>query len=261
MQLSFPESLLVPQLPYRQSRPSLGMSDLFGLLDLGSAGGVSLATLLRNLLLGAALATILAWHYRRFGRTFGNRTVMAQVFVLMLLVTEFAMTVVRQSPILALGLLGVLSITRFRAPIKEPEELGYLFFAIGIGLGLGADAVVITVATFGFILAVLSVRSVYGARPSAENFYVTVELSEKTSGNPAPVKDMAYPLDAVLATVEAHTRATDVRRLDARDGLLHLTFRVDCDDKRDVVELVRRLREAHPGAAVTFIEQRGSVGG
>ena len=40
---------------------------------------------------------------------------------------------------LSLGLVGALSIVRFRTPIKEPEELAYIFLAIAIGLALGAD--------------------------------------------------------------------------------------------------------------------------
>ncbi len=39
---------------------------------------------------------------------------------------------------LGLGLVGALSIIRFRTPIKEPEELAYLFLAIAVGIGLGA---------------------------------------------------------------------------------------------------------------------------
>ena len=52
--------------------------------------------------------------------------------------------VVKTSLALSLGLVGALSIVRFRTPIKEPEELVYLFLAIAIGLGCAAGQVVIT---------------------------------------------------------------------------------------------------------------------
>ena len=52
--------------------------------------------------------------------------------------------VVKSSLALSLGLVGALSIVRFRTPIKEPEELVYLFLAIAIGLGYGAGQVLIT---------------------------------------------------------------------------------------------------------------------
>ena len=51
---------------------------------------------------------------------------------------------VKSSLALSLGLVGALSIVRFRTPIKEPEELVYLFLAISIGLGYAAGQILIT---------------------------------------------------------------------------------------------------------------------
>jgi len=49
--------------------------------------------------------------------------------------TIFISTVVESSLALTLGLVGALSIVRFRTAVKEPEELSYMFLAITIGLG------------------------------------------------------------------------------------------------------------------------------
>ena len=59
-------------------------------------------------------------------------------------VVFLVIVVVKSSLALSLGLVGALSIVRFRTPIKEPEELVYLFLAIAIGLGYGAGQVLIT---------------------------------------------------------------------------------------------------------------------
>lgn len=45
----------------------------------------------------------------------------------------------KSSLALSLGLVGALSIVRFSATIKDPEELVYLFFCIAVGLALGAN--------------------------------------------------------------------------------------------------------------------------
>lgn len=60
--------------------------------------------------------------------------------------------IVKSSLALSLGLIGALSIVRFRTPIKEPEELIYLFFAIAIGIGFGAGQTFITSIVFIFII-------------------------------------------------------------------------------------------------------------
>ena len=72
--------------------------------------------------------------------------------------------VVKSSLALSLGLVGALSIVRFRTPIKEPEELIYLFLSIAIGLGCAANYVLVTtlvtLATLTFIYFFLSEKKV-----------------------------------------------------------------------------------------------------
>ena len=97
-----------------------------------------------NLILAAVLSYILSRLYVRFGRSLSNRSQFAENFVLLSMTTMVIITIVKSSLALSLGLVGALSIVRFRAAIKEPEELSYLFLAIAIGLGLGANQQVIT---------------------------------------------------------------------------------------------------------------------
>ena len=54
-------------------------------------------------------------------------------------------SIVKSSLALSLGLVGALSIVRFRAAIKEPEELVYLFFVISIGLSNGANQFLLSI--------------------------------------------------------------------------------------------------------------------
>ena len=58
---------------------------------------------------------------------------------------------------LSLGLVGALSIVRFRTPIKEPEELAYLFISIAAGLGLGANQTIPTIVSVIFILVSMTI--------------------------------------------------------------------------------------------------------
>ena len=77
--------------------------------------------------------------YIKFGRSVSNRPSLASSLPMLGITTMLVITVVKSSLALSLGLVGALSIVRFRTPIKEPEELNYLFFSIAIGLAIGAD--------------------------------------------------------------------------------------------------------------------------
>src|SRR3990167_973316 len=127
------------------------LSDVINLDSLGQATMVSPVGFIFNLLLAMFLGLILRDLYIRYGFSLTNRKTLASNFVMLILTTMFIITVVKSSLALSLGLVGALSIVRFRTAIKEPEELAYLFFCISIGLGLGADQVVITLVGFAAI--------------------------------------------------------------------------------------------------------------
>jgi hypothetical protein len=72
-------------------------------------------------------------------------------------VVFLVIVVVKSSLALSLGLVGALSIVRFRTPIKEPEELVYLFLAISIGLGYASGQILITTALALLILLIIRI--------------------------------------------------------------------------------------------------------
>ena len=117
-------------------------------LNFGSSDApLSIPILILNLAIGIVLSLILRWHFQRFGSTLSNRSEFNLVFPFVLLTTILIITVVKSSLALSLGLVGALSIVRFRTPIKEPEELAYLFIAIAMGLGLGANQTLPTICS------------------------------------------------------------------------------------------------------------------
>ena len=119
---------------------------------------LSLTDFILNALLAALLSWILSLFYRKYGLSVSNRRQFANNFMLLALSTMLIIFIVKSSIALSLGLVGALSIVRFRAAIKEPEELTYLFLVIGIGLGMGANQPAITVVGFVLILALLYIQ-------------------------------------------------------------------------------------------------------
>ena len=98
-----------------------------------------------NLIIAAILALILERVFVSYSQTINNKKVFSKNFILIATTTAFIISIVKSSLALSLGLVGALSIIRFRTAIKEPEEISYLFICIGIGLGLGAGYKLITI--------------------------------------------------------------------------------------------------------------------
>ncbi|SVB79521.1 uncharacterized protein METZ01_LOCUS232375, partial [marine metagenome] len=112
---------------------------------------VSLSAFAANLIFAAFLAYLLSLLYERFGQSLSNRKLFSKNLISLTMTTMLVISIVKSSLALSLGLVGALSIVRFRAAIKEPEELVYLFLAISIGLGFGANQGVVTTLAFVII--------------------------------------------------------------------------------------------------------------
>lgn len=224
---------------------------MFDNLVLTDPSPLSIPSLIFNLFLGAGFSYILSIHYIRLGRTHSNRAELAQVLPFIALTTLLVITVVKSSLALSLGLVGALSIVRFRTPIKEPEELAYLFLSIAIGLGFGSDQRVATVVGVTLILVFLTLLQIFSAskQRAKHNLFLNIEVPETES--------QEGTLQAIHKTLEHHTRVSDMRRLDVRDGTLQATYYVDCKDQATLVALMENLKRTFAGAAISFVEQRG----
>ena len=116
---------------------------------------INLTTFSFNLIIVVLLTYLIKLVYNKYSQSLSNKDYFSKNFVVLGITTCIVITIVKSSLALSLGLVGALSIVRFRAAIKEPEELVYLFLVIATGLGIGANQVKITIV--GIIVALIIV--------------------------------------------------------------------------------------------------------
>ena len=119
--------------------------------------------------LSILLGFLVRQFYIRFSTTLSNKVEFSKIFIILAATTTIVITIVKSSLALSLGLVGALSIVRFRAAIKEPEELVYLFLLIAIGLGCGAGQFFITVIGVSIILILIFFYSKVESRKKIKN--------------------------------------------------------------------------------------------
>ena len=200
-----------------------------------------------NLVLAAVLAAILGWVYLRYGSSLSNRRSFARNFVLMATTTTLIITVVKSSLALSLGLVGALSIVRFRAAIKEPEELCYLFITIAIGLGLGADQREVTLLGFVVIVALIGVRQWLVKGIEHPNLLLTV-----ASGGGKPLE-----LAQVADLLRSHSAEAMLKRYDQSSDRIEARFLVAYDSFDQLESCRAALRGLGESTQISFLDSRG----
>lgn len=137
------------------------------------------------------------------------------LLVLVSMITAFIVLTISSNIVLSLGMVGALSIVRFRTAIKDPLDVGFLFFAISIGITCGASLYLMSfVCTI--IISLIYILLVK-AKTQTHIFLLIVKYEHKAGDEVLNVlSDMKYALknkiiikDSVELTVEMKMKADD----------------------------------------------------
>ncbi len=101
---------------------------------------------IKILLIALAVGLIIRFIYKKYATSYSSKDDYGNTILIVIISVTALIAVVKSSLALSLGLVGALSVVRFRTAVKEPTNLGFLLFSICIGIAIGASQF-----TFGFI--------------------------------------------------------------------------------------------------------------
>jgi len=199
------------------------------------------------LLAASALAAfVVAQLYSRFyGRQAAGSDIHRSFPLLGIAVTAIFICIQFSLP-LSLGLLGALSIVRFRTPIKEPEEIGFLMVVIATSLAAATGrlfylALVLVAATLGLVAQAL-LGSVFRRRRDSGLVIATYE--EAVYGAQS---------GALLSALADAGRRGALESLTVQDGRVTLTWRFFGLSPAAAPALERKLRETAPPTSLAIV--------
>jgi hypothetical protein len=208
---------------------------------------LELGTFAVNLLLAVLSSFILSRVYIYWGSSLSNRRKFAANFMLVTATTTFIILVVRSSVALSLGLVGALSIVRFRTAVKEPEELAYLFFAISLGIGLGDNQRLVTLLSLVVVILLIGLARLLRQSQADVNLHLSVTSR-------APGKVGMQPIREVL---EKHCAKLRLIRYDENNDLMETAFVVEFRHISDLERARAALRELSPSMEISFLDNKG----
>ncbi|WP_422349621.1 DUF4956 domain-containing protein [Flagellimonas sp.] len=221
------------------------MNEILNQLSQNFDESFSIINYVINIIICAILLYILSILYVKFGRSISNRFQLARVLILVGVTTFIIISIVKSSLALSLGLVGALSIIRFRTAIKEPEELGYFFMAISIGLGLGANQLYPTILGFGVLAVIIALSSYKKGNNLSQNLLITSKLGENNRSNAD---------ERISAIVMKNSNQVELKRMKYDNDAININFLVNIDSFENIRKITDQLNDLDKDIEITFID-------
>jgi len=200
-----------------------------------------------NQIISLVLALIVSYVYSKYGKSLSNRKEFSNIFVLLSMTTMLIITIVKSSLALSLGLVGALSIVRFRTAIKEPEELSYAFLSIAIGLGLGANQRLTTIIGTFIILTLVFLRSKFSKKSRAS--YMNLIISSPNKND--------LDLDKIVANISKFSNSVRLKRLSESNNSLESSLTINIENFDNLLKIKNFLNKNYPEITINFLDDSG----
>lgn len=146
-------------------------NDIFKSSFLESVTGFSLSEVLLAMLFSVIVGLFIFWVYKKTFTGILYSSGFALTLIGLTLVTTLVIIAVTSNVVLSLGMVGALSIVRFRTAIKEPMEIVFLFWSIAVGIVIGAG--MIPLAVLGSVIIGI-ILIIFANRKNVESAYILV---------------------------------------------------------------------------------------
>ena len=229
----------------RRKRGNMTFQDIFKSDFLENIGSISMTDMILSLTLAFLLGLFIFFIYRKsysgvmYSDSFGVTLV-----ALSLITTLLIMTVV-SNVVLSLGMVGALSIVRFRTAIKEPMDIAFLFWSIAVGIVLAAG--LIPLAVFGSIF-IGAVLFVYSRKKTVDSPYILIVSCENAEAE-----------KRVRVFTGSQVRRMNLKSKSIEAGCIELNYEVRL--KKDDSSFVNELDAMRGVSRVTLVSYNGDYMG
>lgn len=217
----------------------MSFNDIFKSSYLENITAVSIPDMAIALILSFCLGLFIYFVYRKtyagvmFSQSFGGS------LIAMTMITTMVILAVTSNVVLSLGMVGALSIVRFRTAIKEPMDIAFLFWAIAGGIVLAAG--MIPLAIFGSVVIGV-VMLLFMNRKAKDNPFIAV----------ISCQDRASELRAI-DFLGQHVKKMDIKSKTAQAGNIELNYEIRLRDANtDFVTALSQLEGVNSAVLVSY---------
>ena len=214
-------------------------NDIFKSSFLENVTSVSVLDMTLTLLLAFALGLFIYFVYKKTFSGVMYSSSFGVTLIALTMITALVILAVTSNVVLSLGMVGALSIVRFRTAIKEPLDIAFLFWSIAVGIVLAAG--LIPLAVFGSAVIGI-VLIVFVNKKSYTNPYIVVLQCED---HDSEVHAKEY--------LDQHTKRCVVKSKSAQKGLIELNLEIRLkEDNTDFINELADMPKVHSAVLVSY---------
>ena len=220
-------------------------SDIFKSSFLSNVTAVSMFDMVIALVLAFGMGVFIYLIYKKSYSGVMYSSSFGVTLVALTMITTLVILAVTSNVVLSLGMVGALSIVRFRTAIKEPLDIAFLFWAIAAGIVLAAG--MIPLAVFGSVLIGLIILFFANRKENTNPYIVVLDCINHDSEQRA------------MAFLKDRTGKCNVKSKTARKGSVELNLEIRLKD--DNTDFVNELSEIEGVGSTVLVSYNGDYMG
>ncbi len=214
-------------------------NDIFKSNFLENVTGVSIFDTLTALILAFCLGLFIFFVYKKTFSGVMYSSSFAVTLVALTMITTLVILAVTSNVVLSLGMVGALSIVRFRTAIKEPLDIAFLFWSIAVGIVLAAG--LIPLAVIGSLFIGIFLLLFVNRKPHTNPYIIVIDCTDHES----ELKALAYLKEQVKRVV--------VKSKTARKGAIELNLDIRLkDDNTDFINTLSEMDGINSAVLVSY---------
>lgn len=217
------------------------IEELFGTDVTTYTGSVSSTAIIFTILSVFVLSLIILFTYKHSYQTTVYNRSFAVSLPVVAMVTSVIIISVSSNIILSLGMVGALSIVRFRTALKNPFDTVFMFWAVGLGITSGAR--LLNIAFFSTVLISLAIFILIALEVFVSSYFLIIRADS--------TDDEELIFKKVTEIYGKHT----LRNKTIKDGSLDLTIEVRSKDKK--YDQINRIKEIKSVRSIVLLSHQG----
>ena len=197
-----------------------------------------------GLVMGCIVGLIIAFVYKRCYRGVLYSPTFAMTLMMLTLITTPVVMCIKSNISLSMGMVGALSIVRFRTAVKDPMDTAYMFWSLTMGILLGAELYVHALAVVLGISVILMLMTFVRFR-NPNSYLLVVHYDD-------------YAEQEITQLLRRTVRQRKLRSKTVTRSGAEMTVEVRLDSKQDLVSAVLNIEGVHDATLVACQVEAGT---